>query len=35
MIAARDAGEQGDIDQVVVKFPEGTGYQHRALALSW
>jgi glycogen debranching enzyme len=28
-------GERGDIDQVVVKFPEGTGYQHQALVLRW
>lgn len=35
VIAARDAGEQSDLDQVVVKFPEGTGYQRRAIAVSW
>ena len=35
VIAARGAGEQSDIDHVVVKFPAGTGYQQRALALSW
>jgi glycogen debranching enzyme len=35
VIAARDAGRQSDIDQIVVKFPDGTGYQHRTLALSW
>jgi glycogen debranching enzyme len=28
-------GERGDIDQVVVKFPKGTGYQHQALVLRW
>ncbi|HEY6375757.1 MAG TPA: hypothetical protein VIX90_09575, partial [Edaphobacter sp.] len=32
---AEGAGGQSDLDKVVVKFPEGTGYQHRALALSW
>jgi hypothetical protein len=35
VIAARDAGEQSDLDRVVVKFPEGTGYQRRAIALTW
>jgi glycogen debranching enzyme len=35
VIAARDTGEQSDLDQVVVKFPEGTGYQRRAIAVSW
>ena len=35
LIAARGAGVQGDLDKVVVKFPEGTGYQQRVLALSW
>ena len=35
IISPKVAGERGDIDQVVVKFPEGTGYQHQALVLSW
>jgi hypothetical protein len=32
---AGGTGGQNDLDKVVVTFPEGTGYQHRALALSW
>jgi glycogen debranching enzyme len=35
VIPAIGAVEQTDIDEVVVKFPDGTGYQHRALVLSW
>jgi glycogen debranching enzyme len=35
LIAAKVAGEQSDIDRVMVQFPEGTGYQQRVLALSW
>ncbi len=33
--AAGGAGGQNDLDKVVVTFPEGMGYQHRALTLSW
>jgi glycogen debranching enzyme len=28
-------GASGDMDQVIVKFPEGTGYQRQTLALTW
>jgi glycogen debranching enzyme len=35
LIAERSAGEQADLDKVMVRFPEGMGYQQRTLALSW
>jgi glycogen debranching enzyme len=35
VIPAKSAAEQTNMDEVVVKFPEGTGYQHRTLVLSW
>jgi glycogen debranching enzyme len=35
IINSRDAGERSGISQVVVKFPEGTGYQHHSLVLRW
>jgi len=35
LIAAGDTDAQSNIDQVVVRFPDGSGYQHRALTLSW
>jgi len=35
IIADGGADDHGDLEKVQVKFPEGTGYQQRTLALSW
>jgi glycogen debranching enzyme len=35
IINSQDASEHSGISQVVVKFPEGTGYQHHSLVLRW
>jgi hypothetical protein len=35
IITSRGAGKRDDLSQVVVRFPEGTGYQHHALILRW
>ena len=35
LITAGSAGGQSDTDHVIVKFPEGTGYQQQTLSLNW